>query len=144
RAAELVHAGAEAAGLAEMRREMEGAATNPPGIVYLVGAGPGAGDLLTLRAHRLLGEADVILHDRLVGDEVLDLARRDADRVAVEQGQESDALLVRLAREGKRVVRLTRGDPLGGPPEEIEALSAAGVISEIVPGVAAAVRAIRG
>jgi uroporphyrin-III C-methyltransferase/precorrin-2 dehydrogenase/sirohydrochlorin ferrochelatase len=148
RAADLVHAGDEAAGLAEMRRELDGASATPPGIVYLVGAGPGAGDLLTLRAHRLLGEADVIVHDRLVSDAVLDMARRDAERIYVGKHRadyalpqaEINALLVRLAREGKRVVRLKSGDPLvfGRAAEEASALAQAGITFEIVPGVTAA------
>jgi uroporphyrin-III C-methyltransferase/precorrin-2 dehydrogenase/sirohydrochlorin ferrochelatase len=145
--AELVLAGDEAGGVREMRREIDGTAA-PQGIVHLVGAGPGAADLLTMRAHRLLGAADVIVHDRLVTDEVLDLARRDAERIYVGKAranhcmQQADvnALLIRLAREGKRVVRLKGGDPLvfGRGGEEAAALARAGVAHEIVPGVTAA------
>lgn len=118
------------------------------GIVFLVGAGPGAADLLTLRALRLLGEADVIVHDRLVSDEVLRLGRRDAARIFVGKAranhcmkqQDINALLIRLARAGNRVVRLKGGDPLifGRGGEEAEALAAAGIPCEIVPGITAA------
>jgi uroporphyrin-III C-methyltransferase/precorrin-2 dehydrogenase/sirohydrochlorin ferrochelatase len=117
-------------------------------MVFLVGAGPGAADLLTLRAQRLLGEADVIVHDRLVSDEVLDMARRDGERIFVGKARANhcmkqadiNALLIRLARAGRRVVRLKGGDPLvfGRGGEEAEALAAAGVIYEVVPGITAA------
>ena len=152
RTADLLFAGDEAAARAEMAREIDaaerGAAAPPRGIVSLVGAGPGAADLLTLRAQRLLGEADVIVHDRLVTDEVLDMARRDADRIYVGKARANHCLpqegindlLVRLAREGKRVVRLKGGDPFifGRGGEEAEALEAAGIDYEVVPGVTAA------
>lgn len=115
------------------------------GKVYLVGAGPGAEDLLTLQAHRLLLEADVIVHDALVPDAVVAMGRRDATRIAVGKRKghhsvtqsEIDALLVRLAREGRRVVRLKAGDPMvfGRAGEEIAALRAAGIDHEVVPGV---------
>ena len=147
RVADLVLAGQDDAARAEMAREIAGA-PDPTGIVYLVGAGPGAADLLTLRAHRLLGEADVIVHDRLIGDDVLDMARRDAARIYVGKARANhclpqegiNELLVRLAREGRKVVRLKGGDPFvfGRGGEEAEALAAAGVAFEVVPGVTAA------
>jgi uroporphyrin-III C-methyltransferase / precorrin-2 dehydrogenase / sirohydrochlorin ferrochelatase len=121
------------------------------GIVWLIGAGPGAEDLLTLRAQRLLQEADVIVHDQLVPDAVVEMGRRDAERISVgkKSGHHSftqaqiNALLVRLAREGKRVARLKGGDPMvfGRAGEEIAALRKAGITYAIVPGVSAALAA---
>ena len=147
RVADLVLAGQDDAAEAELQRELD-QGPDPAGIVYLVGAGPGAADLLTLRAQRLLGEADVIVHDRLVTPEALDMARRDADRIPVGKArsnhtmpqEEINALLVRLGREGRKVVRLKGGDPyiFGRGGEEAEALAAAGVAFEVVPGITAA------
>ncbi|MBS0561835.1 MAG: uroporphyrinogen-III C-methyltransferase [Proteobacteria bacterium] len=147
RAAELVFAGREAEARDAFAAEI-GEDARAEGMVFLVGAGPGAADLLTLRGQRLLGEADVIVHDRLVGDGVLDLARRDAERIYVGKAranhclkqEEINALLVRLARAGRRVVRLKGGDPFvfGRGGEEAEALEEAGIPYEVVPGVTAA------
>ncbi|HET8997956.1 MAG TPA: siroheme synthase CysG [Acetobacteraceae bacterium] len=146
-AADLVFAGREAEAEAAFARALD-TGDAAEGIVFLVGGGPGAADLLTLRAQRLLGEADVIVHDRLVGDAVLDLARRDAARIYVGKVRAKHCLpqegindlLIRLAREGRRVVRLKGGDPFifGRGGEEAEALAAAGVRCEVVPGVTAA------
>lgn len=119
-----------------------------PGRIFLVGAGPGAEDLLTLRAHRLLMEADAIVHDALVPQALVDMGRRDAERLPVGKRKgchsktqdEINRLLVRLGREGKRVVRLKSGDPLiyGRAAEEMDALRQAGIGYEIVPGITSA------
>ena len=118
------------------------------GHVALVGAGPGAEDLLTLRAHRLLMEADVIVYDALVPEAVVSMGRRDAERLPVGKRKgchsktqdQINALLVRLGREGRRVVRLKSGDPLifGRAGEEMQALRDAGLSFEVVPGVTSA------
>jgi uroporphyrin-III C-methyltransferase len=119
--------------------------------VWLVGAGPGAADLLTLRAVWCLERADVVLHDRLVHPAVLEYARMDAERICVGkqpygEGTTQDAinaLLIDRARHGARVVRLKGGDPLvfGRGGEEAEALADAGVPFEIVPGVSSVLAA---
>lgn len=119
-----------------------------PGTVFLVGAGPGDPDLLTLRAARLIERAETIVHDGLVSDAILAMARRDARLVSVAKKrarhtlpqEDINALLVREALAGRDVVRLKGGDPFifGRGGEEAEAARAAGVRVEIVPGISAA------
>lgn len=119
-----------------------------PGHVWLVGAGPGAEDLLTLRAQRVMMEADAIVYDALVPQAVVDMGRRDAERIPVgkrkgcrsKSQDEINDLLVELGQAGKRVVRLKSGDPLifGRAAEEMAALREAGVTYEIVPGITSA------
>ncbi len=122
-------------------------AESDQGLVSLVGAGPGDPELLTLRAVRALRSADVILYDDLVTEPVLEFARREATRMLVGKTgygpackqTEINALMVRFAREGKRVVRLKSGDPMifGRGGEEIEELNAAGIAFEVIPGISA-------
>ena len=125
----------------------EAAGTRHTGQAYLVGAGPGDPELLTLRGRKLLARADTVLYDRLVNPEILDFARRDAElicvgksagRLSIKQAQ-INRLLVNLVGKGKHVCRLKGGDPMifGRVGEELEALTAAGLPFQIVPGVSA-------
>ena len=144
-------AGDIAAAEAEMTRLLEASDETQPGEAWLVGAGPGDPGLLTIRALQVMQAADVILHDRLVSDEVLALARRDADLISVgktpgcraNSQEEINALLVDLVGQGKRVCRLKGGDPFifGRGGEEAEALARAGHRYRVIPGITAAVGA---
>jgi uroporphyrin-III C-methyltransferase len=126
-------------------------AARPPGEVWLVGAGPGDPELLTLKALRVLGTADVVVHDGLVSDEILELAPSQARRISVAKRKsrhsysqdEIGRMLVAFALDGLTVVRLKGGDPFifGRGGEELEACREAGIGCHVVPGVTAALAA---
>ena len=147
---EYVYTGREAdahAALDRLLADWRSTGGHTTGEAYLVGAGPGSADLITLRGRQLLSQAEVVLYDRLVGDEVLEFARRDAELISVAKrpGQPSikqaqiNRLLVEHVRAGKRVCRLKGGDPMifGRGGEELEALAEAGLPFQVVPGVSA-------
>jgi uroporphyrin-III C-methyltransferase/precorrin-2 dehydrogenase/sirohydrochlorin ferrochelatase len=147
--AELVFAGKDQQAEQQLQQQINNQENNPQsGEVYLIGAGPGAADLLTFRALRLLQQADVVVYDHLVSAEILDLARRDSEKVYVGKQREKhtlpqesiNTLLADLAKTGKRVARLKGGDPFifGRGGEEIETLMQQGIHFQVVPGITAA------
>lgn len=146
--AEMVYSGQEKAAAEMLAKLIDQAELRPGGEVYLIGAGPGDPDLMTFKALRLLQRADVVLYDRLVAPEIVEMCRKDAERVfvgkerfnhAVPQ-QDINQLLVDYAKQGRKVARLKGGDPFifGRGGEEIEELAKENIPFQVVPGVTAA------
>lgn len=148
--AEMIYAGRDEAALNALEKtlEEEEPVIDKTGEVYLVGAGPGDPDLLTFRALRLMQQAEVVLYDRLVAPAIVDLCRKDAERIYVGKKrdqhtlpqEEISQLMVDLAKQGKRVLRLKGGDPFifGRGGEEIELLAAENIAFQVIPGITAA------
>ena len=147
--AELVFSGRHDEARSLLHRELtDYGASSPRGEVYLVGAGPGDPDLITFKALRLMQKADVVLYDRLVSEPILDMVRRDAEKIYAGKASRDHSipqeginqLLIRLAKEGKRVLRLKGGDPFifGRGGEELAELIDEGIEFQVVPGITAA------
>ena len=149
-AGDLFLAGFESKAAEQINADLGAAGDHKPvtGEAWLVGAGPGDPDLLTFKALRLMQHADVVLYDRLIGPGILELSRRDAQRINVGktagnhamQQHEITALMIKLAKEGNRVLRLKGGDPFifGRGGEELEDVAKAGIPVQVVPGITAA------
>ena len=147
--AEAVYANEEACAERLMGEALEQFSQSPErrerGPVHIVGAGPGDPELLTLKAFRLIQQADIVFHDKLVSNEIMDMIRRDAERVPVGKSKGEHLvpqdgiheLMIAASREGKRVVRLKGGDPFifGRGGEEVQALREAGIEASVVPGI---------
>ena len=143
--AERIYAGDRPGAEAALEDMLDPSRLGPKGVVHIVGAGPGDPELLTVKALRLIQQADIVFYDRLVSADIMDLVRRDADRIPVGKSKGDHSVpqteihdrLIAAANDGKRVVRLKGGDPFifGRGGEELAALQSAGVDAHIVPGI---------